>query len=97
MRIFVCILLFATPLLADESKITRLAGVSFTVANLDKARQFYTELLGLQEAFTLEGQSDKTQSVFFKVNDDQYLEFSPGEVENFRLDRAAAATTSSSK
>src|SRR5437870_369812 len=87
MRTFACVLLFAAPVMADDSTIARLAGVSFTVANVDKARQFYTELLGLEETFVLEGPDGKIQSVFFKVNDDQFLEFSPGDVESFRFDR----------
>jgi catechol 2,3-dioxygenase-like lactoylglutathione lyase family enzyme len=87
MRTVLCILLMAVPALAEDSLVTRLGGVSFTVANLDKARQFYGDLLGLEEAFDLKDTSGKVQSVFIKVNDDQYLEFSPGDVESFRLDR----------
>lgn len=87
MRMVLCLLILAVPALAADAPIARLGGVSFTVADLEKARQFYAELFGLEEAFDLKDASGRIQSVFFKVNDDQYLEFSPGEVENFRLDR----------
>jgi catechol 2,3-dioxygenase-like lactoylglutathione lyase family enzyme len=80
-------LLLAAPAIAQDAIVTRLAGVSFTVADLVKARQFYTELLGFEVAFDLKDASGNMKSVFFKVNDDQYLEFSPGEVDGFRLDR----------
>src|SRR5438477_191847 len=93
MRIMILLLLVAAPAFADDAAITRLAGVSFTVADLDKARQFYADILGLEEAFDLKDSAGKAQSAFFKVNDDQYLEFSPGEVENFRLDRVTLLAT----
>jgi catechol 2,3-dioxygenase-like lactoylglutathione lyase family enzyme len=86
-------MLVTTSLLADESPITRLAGVSFTVADLDKANQFYTELMGLKEAFRLQGPDGKTQSISFRINDDQFLEFSAGDVENFRFDRVTLLVT----
>lgn len=87
MRAILCLFILAAPAIAQEGTVTRLAGVSFTVTDLEKARQFYSELFGLEEAFNLKDAGGKVQSVFFKVNDDQYLEFSPGEVDGFRLDR----------
>src|SRR5438477_10744023 len=93
MRIMILLLLVAAPAFAEDAAITRLAGVSFTVADLEKARQFYTDILGLEEAFDLEDAGGKTQAAFFKVNDDQYLEFSPGDIENFRLDRVTLLAT----
>jgi lactoylglutathione lyase len=87
MRILFCVLVLVTSAYADDAGVTRLGGVGFTVANLDKARTFYSEVLGFEEAFDLKSGPDRVDSVFFKVNDDQYLEFAPGEVENFRLDR----------
>jgi lactoylglutathione lyase len=77
---------------SSEPRITRLAGVSFTVADLDKARQFYSDVLGFDDAFNVKDAGGKLQSVFFKVNDDQYLEFSPGDVDGFRLDRVSLLT-----
>jgi catechol 2,3-dioxygenase-like lactoylglutathione lyase family enzyme len=66
--------------------VTRLAGVSFKVADLEKARQFYAGILGLEEAFDLKDSNGVVQSIFFKVNDDQYLEFSSGAPEKFQLE-----------
>jgi len=81
MRTIIRLLLSATAALAQDIPITRLAGASFKVADLEKARQFYTGNLGLEEAFDLKDSSGAIQSVFYKVNDDQYLEFSPGAAE----------------
>jgi catechol 2,3-dioxygenase-like lactoylglutathione lyase family enzyme len=92
MRAILCLLLLATPALAEEPPITRLAGVSFTVADLNKARQFYTELFGFEESFDLKDATCRIESAFFKINDDQYVEFSPGDIENFRLDRVTLLT-----
>ncbi len=93
MRFAVFLVLFTVPAIADDAAVTRLAGVSFTVADLDKGRQFYKDVFGLEEAFDVKDAAGKTQSVFFKINDDQFLEFSPGEVENYRLDRVTLLTT----
>jgi lactoylglutathione lyase len=79
--------ILASSAIAQDTAVTRLAGASFTVADISKARQFYTELLGFEEAFDLKDASGKPNSVFFKVNDDQYLEYAPGDVDGFRLDR----------
>src|SRR3954468_19091749 len=87
MRSILCFLILASPAIAQDAVVMRLAGVSFTVADTAKARQFYTELLGFDEAFELKDAGGKPNSVFFKVNDDQYLEFAPGDVDGFRLDR----------
>jgi catechol 2,3-dioxygenase-like lactoylglutathione lyase family enzyme len=64
----------------------------FHSAALEKARQFYTGVLGLEEAFDLKDSSGAIQSVFFKVNDDQYLEFSPGAAETFHLEHVSILT-----
>jgi catechol 2,3-dioxygenase-like lactoylglutathione lyase family enzyme len=92
MRTIIGLLLIAMAALAEELPITRLAGASFKVADLEKARQFYTGILGLDEAFDLRDASGAIQSVFFKVNDDQYLEFSPGATENFHLEHVSILT-----
>jgi catechol 2,3-dioxygenase-like lactoylglutathione lyase family enzyme len=84
--------IFASAAHSSESVITRLAGVSFTVPDLDKARQFYSDVLGYSEAFDVKDAAGKSQSIFFKVNDDQYLEFAPGDVDGFRLDRVSLLT-----
>jgi len=55
-----------------------LAGITFRVSDLDKARRYYQGVLGLPEAFTLKDPAGRVNSVFFKVNDDQYVEVVPG-------------------
>jgi catechol 2,3-dioxygenase-like lactoylglutathione lyase family enzyme len=76
----------STPALAQDQLVTRLAGESFKVADLEKARQFYNGILGLEEAFDLKDSNGVVQSIFFKVNDEQYLEFSSGAPEKFELE-----------
>ncbi len=57
MRTILCILSLLSAALAEEFPVTRLAGVSFKVADLEKTRQFYTGILGLEEAFDLKDAS----------------------------------------
>ena len=78
-----------TPAIAEDQDATRLAGASFKVADLEKERQFYTGILGLEEAFDLKDSKGVVQSIFFKVNDDQYLEFSSGAAEKFQLEHVS--------
>jgi catechol 2,3-dioxygenase-like lactoylglutathione lyase family enzyme len=62
----------ATP--AAELPILGLAGITFQVSDLDKARHYYDGVLGFAEAFTLKDAAGRVSSIFFKVNDDQYVE-----------------------
>jgi len=57
--------------------IAGLAGITFRVSDLEKARRYYTGVLGFAQAFDLRDASGKVTSVFFKVNDDQYVEVTP--------------------
>jgi catechol 2,3-dioxygenase-like lactoylglutathione lyase family enzyme len=66
-------LLFLTALLpAEELPIARLAGVTFQVNDLGKARHFYGEIMGFEQAFALK------DCISFHVAEDQFLEFCPG-------------------
>ena len=60
-----------------------LAGVAFRTSDLAKARAHYQGVLGFPEAFTVKSPGGVT-SVYFKVNDDQYIELvndiEPGEL-----------------
>src|SRR5437899_879009 len=93
MRTIFCILSLVSAALAQDLPITRLAGVSFKVADLEKTRQFYTGILGLEEAFDLKDASGAVKSAFFKVNDDQYLEFSPGALDGFHMEHVSMLTS----
>jgi len=63
---------------AQELPILGLAGITFQVTDLDKARHYYDGVLGFAEAFTLKDARGRVTSVFFKVNDDQYVEVVSG-------------------
>jgi catechol 2,3-dioxygenase-like lactoylglutathione lyase family enzyme len=61
-----------------EVPILGIAGITFQVSDLDNARRYYQGVLGLAEAFTTTDATGRVASVFFKVNDDQYVEVVPG-------------------
>ncbi len=62
---------------APEVPIVGLAGIGFRVSDLTKARGYYQGVLGFAEAFSTKDQSGRVASVYFKVNDDQYVEVVP--------------------
>ena len=70
----------ATP----EVPIVGLAGVAFRTSDLAKARDYYQGVLGFAEAFSIKDRSGRVTSVYFKINDDQYVEvvadMQPGEL-----------------
>jgi catechol 2,3-dioxygenase-like lactoylglutathione lyase family enzyme len=78
----ICLLIFvlATAVRAPAADVPLLglAGITFRVRDLDKARRYYHDVLGFPEAFTLKDAAGRIASVFFKVNDDQYVEIVPG-------------------
>jgi catechol 2,3-dioxygenase-like lactoylglutathione lyase family enzyme len=78
--------LTAGAVLAQDQPVSRLACVSIQVADLAKTRQFYGDFLGFKEAFDLRDARGEVRSAFFKVNDDQYLEFSVGAPAGYRLE-----------
>src|ERR1051326_2378061 len=61
----------------SDLPILGIAGVTFRVSDLSKARAYYSGVLGLPEAFYSNDASGDTASVYFKVNDDQYIEVIP--------------------
>jgi catechol 2,3-dioxygenase-like lactoylglutathione lyase family enzyme len=61
----------------DDLPILGIANVTFKVSDLAKARVYYQDVLGMLEAFELKDASGKTTSVYFKVNDDQFIEVVP--------------------
>ena len=72
------------PAAAPEVPIIGLAGIGFRVSDLTKARGYYQGVLGFAEAFSTKDQSGRVASVYFKINDDQYVEvvsdLKPGEL-----------------
>ena len=55
-------------------KVFGIAHYSIFVSDLAKARAFYEDFLGYEEAFTLPKPDGTVQMVFVKINDRQYLE-----------------------
>lgn len=62
---------------AEPMPILGLAGVTFRTSDMAKARGYYEGVLGFAEAFSLRSATGAVTSVFFKVNDDQYVEVTP--------------------
>ena len=71
-----------------------IAHVGFRVSDLEKARAYYTGLLGYQEAFHGTNAAGATTVAYFKVNEDQYLELSPNlkAEDNIRFTHVAFET-----
>ncbi len=71
-------LLAAMTVLSQQPPIEGLAHVGFRVSDMQKARAFYTGVLGYEEAFVIAGGPQGAPLHYFKINDDQYIELSPG-------------------
>ncbi len=71
--ILACCNLFAAGL-----PISGISHAGFRVADLEKTRAFYTGVLGYQQAFDQKDASGKTTLAVFKINEDEFLEISPG-------------------
>ena len=69
-----CASLFA----AENLPIIGISHAGFRVADLEKTRAFYTGVLGFQQAFEQKDAAQKTTLAVFKINEDEFLEFSPG-------------------
>ncbi len=75
--------------------LTGLAHVGFRVSDLEKARSFYTGILGYEQPFAIIDDKGEITMAFFKVNDEQYIEISPGlrADQDDRLTHIAMATS----
>ena len=74
----ILLVLAASAALAADLPITGIAHIGFAVSDLEKARSFYTGMLGFEEAFRISRPDASVEMAFFKVNDTQYVELSPG-------------------
>jgi len=72
---FVC---FFLALCLNAQQIGRIAHVGFKVADLEKTRDFYTGKLGIPQAYDQKDAAGRTTLAVFMVNNEQFLEFSPG-------------------
>jgi lactoylglutathione lyase len=61
----------------ERPPITGVANIAIRVQNLDAARQFYSGIVGLTEAFEAAQAGEPSPRASFKVNDRQYVEVSP--------------------
>jgi catechol 2,3-dioxygenase-like lactoylglutathione lyase family enzyme len=69
-----CASLFA----AENLPVSGISHAGFRVADLEKTRAFYTGVLGFQQAFEQKDGTGKITLAVFKINEDEFLEFSPG-------------------
>lgn len=58
--------------------ITGIAHIALKTDNLEAARRFYGHDLGFAESFHLNNPDGSLELTFFKINDRQYIEVSPG-------------------
>jgi catechol 2,3-dioxygenase-like lactoylglutathione lyase family enzyme len=79
---------------AADVPVVGLAGITFRVSDLDKARAYYNGVLGLPVAFTVKDRNGAT-SVFYKINDDQYVE-TIGDLKAGEINRQARIMIQSS-
>lgn len=80
MRIIAALLFCVIATYAEDvrrPRITGLAHVALYVADVDKARVFYKDLLGYGEPFLLNNPDGKLSLTFIKINDRQYVELFP--------------------
>jgi lactoylglutathione lyase len=84
---------------AERPRIVGIANIAVKVDNLDEARKFYANVLGMAEAFHTKDRDVPGDLACFKVNDHQYVEVSPtlqSESED-RLIRIGFETTDAQK
>src|SRR5215469_1287281 len=62
---------------AERPPITGIANIAVKVDNLQEARQFYSGVVGLDEAFSTRDPAVSGLLACFKVNDRQFVEVSP--------------------
>src|SRR5437588_2693400 len=90
MRALLTVLMLAGLVQAQQSPLQGIAHVGYRVHDLERSGAFYTAILGLRLAF-----KSTDGAVFYRVNENQYLEFVPGlgAQDNVRLTHIAFATT----
>src|SRR4051794_4227204 len=76
---------------ADPLPITRLAGATFQVHDLEQARKYYGGMLGYTDV------SNVATKAVYRLNSEQYLEFTAGAPENFKLQHITMLTPNPQK
>ena len=75
---FLAVALTACGTAADRPPITGLSHVGFQVGDMEKSRTYYRALLGYEEPFRLNKGDTGTETVYFKINDRQFIELQTG-------------------
>lgn len=74
---FLSVVLLATAAVSakdlPELPLYGIAHVAYRATDLAKSAEFYTGILGYREAFRFSAEDGKPESVFFKINDQQFL------------------------
>lgn len=68
----------AVPAPPAAPTLVGIAQITLKVSNLEKSRFYYNKVLGLPQAFELKDRAGKVTSVYYKVNDEQFIEIVPG-------------------
>ena len=72
------LLIFCAAAWGEELPLLGLAHVGIRVQDLQSARGFYHDIVGLDEAFTTKKPDGSVSSITFKVNDRQFIRIIPG-------------------
>ncbi|HMF77710.1 MAG TPA: VOC family protein [Bryobacteraceae bacterium] len=81
---------------AEDLPLNGISHVTFRVSDLEKARGFYTGVLGFPQCFDLKKKDGSLFLIVLKVNDDQYIEILPNlkPGENERMTHISLVTAS---
>lgn len=94
-RLILAFLLFQSISIAEDLPLLGLAHAGVRVSDIEKARSFYTGVLGLEMPFDLKmANSDALMLQYYKANDNQFLETYPNLKPNmpFRMTHVAFVT-----
>jgi catechol 2,3-dioxygenase-like lactoylglutathione lyase family enzyme len=70
-------------MVAADLPVGPIAHIGFRVADLEKTRAFYSGRLGLPQTYDQKDAAGKVTLAVFMINDNQFLEFSPGSPVGF--------------
>jgi lactoylglutathione lyase len=63
----------AAPADSASMPVTRIAHMAYYVTDLNRARAYYHDFLGFDEAFTLRNADGSDHIAYFRINDQQYI------------------------
>lgn len=78
MRVLLCLAIVTGAAFAEDLPLLGLAHVGFRTSDLEKARAYYHGMLGYDEAFDFKAPDGHVSVAYFKINDNQFIEISPG-------------------